>query len=101
MDIEPIHSTINSEYTDQGLQDGVYYYVITAVSATGESIPSNCCFVTVVKPTIPGYSIAILSILGLICLVVVVKVNKNKIPYEGNIYRQSCMIITVTSYKTV
>ncbi|MHA1374384.1 MAG: C25 family cysteine peptidase [Promethearchaeota archaeon] len=78
MDIEPIHSTINSEYTDQGLQDGVYYYVITAVSATGESIPSNCCFVTVVKPTIPGYSMAILSILGLICLVVVVKVNKNK-----------------------
>jgi hypothetical protein len=36
-----------SEYTDNGLIDGKYFYVVTAVNASGESGISNCVNVTI------------------------------------------------------
>jgi len=74
-----IASPTSSEYTDRGLDDGIYYYAITAVGIYGESDPSNCLFVIVERRAIPGSSIAMISMVGLVGVVVIASVVANRI----------------------
>jgi peptide/nickel transport system substrate-binding protein len=69
-----IGASTSSQYNDNGLTDGIYYYVITAVNATGESLISNCESVTVEIPSpfIPGTNlytflpILLVAVIGLV-----------------------------------
>ena len=45
-----VGSTRSTSIIDNGLMNGTYYYVITAVNATGRSIVSNCLSVRVTIP---------------------------------------------------
>ena len=45
-----VGSTRSTSIIDNGLMNGTYYYVITAVNATGKSIVSNCLSVRVTIP---------------------------------------------------
>jgi sugar lactone lactonase YvrE len=44
-----------SSWTDLGLSNDTYHYVVTAVNESGESDPSNCVNVTVAIPSLPEY----------------------------------------------
>jgi len=74
-----IANPTSSAYTDRGLDDGIYYYAITSVGIYGESDPSNCLFVIVERRAIPGSSIALISIVGLVSVVVIASVVANRI----------------------
>ncbi len=74
-----IATPTSSQYTDRGLEDGIYYYAITAVGIYGESDPSNCMYVIVERRFIPGFSVAILGMVGLVGIVVIASVVSNYI----------------------
>ncbi len=66
-------------YADTGLENGVYYYAVTAVGNGGESLPSNGQEVIVQIPkerNVPGFKVGI--ILGLIgiCSIILVRAKK-------------------------
>jgi hypothetical protein len=69
-----IANPTSSQYTDRGLEDGIYYYAVTSVGTYGESDPSNCLFVTVEHRNISGFSIAMISFAGFVGVVVVVSI---------------------------
>jgi parallel beta-helix repeat protein len=50
--LTPITTTTNITYQNKELGNGTYYYVVTAVNASGESTISNCVCVTVSIPPI-------------------------------------------------
>ncbi len=74
-----IANPTSSGYTDRKLEDGIYYYAITTLGNLEESIPSNCRFVVVERLLIPGFSVAMLSIIGLIGVVVIAGAVSTKI----------------------
>jgi hypothetical protein len=68
--LTPIYTGTATQYTDKGLSDGFYFYVVTAVANT-ESDPSNCVYVAVEHRNIPGFSITILVIVGFVGLIMI------------------------------
>jgi fibronectin type 3 domain-containing protein len=79
--LTPISTTTSSQYEDNGLPVGTYYYVITALNATGVSNISNCESVEVVRP-IPGVNLFVfLPVIMILVFVYVLRFKKknNKI----------------------
>ena len=63
MTVLNLGSTSNTWWTDSGRSDGMWYYVVTAVNASGESAPSNCQVGSVATPNF-GLSPPTLSIIA-------------------------------------
>jgi len=79
--LTPISTTTSSQYEDNGLPVGIYYYVITALNATGESTISNCESVEMVS-WIPGVNLFVfLPVITLVAIIQVLRFKKkiNKI----------------------
>jgi len=81
-----LDNVTTTNYTDNITVNGIYYYVIIAGSSVGNSSLSNCINVTVSIPSnnppdppIPGFELLFI-ILGLICIVSVVYLIKQKRP---------------------
>jgi len=77
-ELTAIASTEETHYIDRGTEDGLHFYAITMIGSSGESIPSNCVYVTVDRLIIPGFSITILSIVGFVGLIMITSVIMNK-----------------------
>ena len=51
--VSNLGATSNTWWTDSGRPNGAWFYVVTALNASGESGPSNCESVSVAIPVIP------------------------------------------------
>ena len=82
----------STSYTDIVLTNGAYYYVITTVNNSGESLPSNCQSVTISIPydipnlnnTISGYML--FPLFFVISIIIIVKKNFKNHKYFFFIY---------------
>jgi fibronectin type 3 domain-containing protein len=82
------NSQISSQYTDVGRPEGIYYYVIVAINATGNSSLSNCKSVVV---DLPNPTTPILESIGSPNTNGVLQLNWNDVPNTDNytIYRHN------------
>ncbi|MFW9780355.1 MAG: hypothetical protein ACFFE8_16050 [Candidatus Heimdallarchaeota archaeon] len=72
--ITPLHTTVETSYTDEINTSGLYYYVITANNPVGESALSNVESVTINLPTTSeptgvSFTIVFMSLVGIAAVV--------------------------------
>ena len=91
----PIKTTSDTSFVVTGLTNGTYYYVVTAVTSTGESQPSNCESVTIAIPpnsdqnykpmqNIPGFELIILGITSFVTiLALIIKIRNVKLMFRN------------------
>ncbi|MHA1188615.1 MAG: CARDB domain-containing protein, partial [Candidatus Heimdallarchaeota archaeon] len=65
-------------YALSGYEDGTYYFIVVAYNDNGDTL-SNCVEITVEKPIVPGYDIALvlLTMLGITYLIIKPKLKRN------------------------